>query len=107
MLTEGFQEEQIKKFVEEVNQKEYNKMNKALRRLKIYLDPEQRLLIKASDHLKMAVEMRKILRYWINFSNNRVQWVRADMQEAFRRWANNDIARAIQLDRDDFRTLLY
>ncbi len=33
---------------------------------------ENKLLIKAFDHLRMAVAFRKLMRYWLNFSNNRV-----------------------------------
>ena len=56
-------------------------------------------MIKAFDHFAMAIKMRKILRYWLNFSNNRVQHVKADMQEAFRKWALGDSSQAIALDR--------
>jgi len=63
------------------------------------LDPKRKLMIKAFDHFAMAIKMRKILRYWLNFSNNRVQHVKADMQEAFRKWALGDSSQAIALDR--------
>jgi len=52
-------------------------------------------MLKTFDHLAMAIKMRKMLRYWLTFSNNRVQHVKADMQEAFRKWANGDISNAI------------
>lgn len=55
--------------------------------------------MKAFDHLKMAIVMRKVLRYWLNFSNNRVEHIKADMQDAFRRWANGDSNKAIALDK--------
>lgn len=48
------------------------------------------------------------MRYWLNFSNNRVQHVKADMLEAFRKLAISDSNRAIQLDRanvDELRTI--
>jgi hypothetical protein len=39
----------------------------------------------------MIIAFRKIMRHWLIFSNNRVQWVKADMQEAFNRWNMGDI----------------
>lgn len=80
-------------------------MNKGFKRMQVYLDPKKRLLIKIFDHFKMAVKIRKILRYWVNFSNNRVQWVKADMQEAFRKWAQGDSQRAMDLDRKNYAYL--
>lgn len=38
------------------------------------------------------------MRYWLNFSNNRVQHVKADMQDAYRKLAISDNNRSMQLD---------
>lgn len=98
MKTEGYPEEQIKRIVEEVKEKETHKIRQCIARWQIFNNPEKRLQIKAFDHFATAIKMRKILRYWLNFSNNRVVHVKADMQEAFRKWALGDSSRAIQLD---------
>jgi hypothetical protein len=90
MKSECFPDEQIKKIVDEVNEKEAHKIHKTIQRWKVFQDPKMKLMIKAFDHFAMAIKMRKILRYWLNFSNNRVQHVKADMQEAFRKWALGD-----------------
>ena len=105
MKSEGYPPEQIKRIVEDVHEKEIYKMNKGFKRMQVYLDPKKRLLIKIFDHFRMAVKIRKILRYWVNFSNNRVQWVKADMQEAFRKWAQGDSQRAMDLDRKNYAYL--
>jgi hypothetical protein len=47
--------------------------------------------MKALDHWIMIIKFRKLMRHWLIFSNNRVQWVKADMQEAFGKWRMGDI----------------
>ena len=95
MIDEGYPEEQIKRVIEEVEITNENRLHKAVCRMKVYNDHKKCLQIKAFDHLKMAVTMRKVLRYWLTFSNNRVQHVKCDLQEAFRKWANGDINKAM------------
>ena len=105
MRTQGFPEEQIKRLLDQVGQTEFNKIHKSICRWKVYGNPKKRLMIKAFDHLRMAIKMRKVLRYYLNFSNNRVQHVKADMQDAFRKWALGDSSQAIGLDRKDIEYL--
>jgi hypothetical protein len=38
------------------------------------------------------------MRHWLIFSNNRVQWVKADMMEAFSKWRQGDVQIAVNLD---------
>lgn len=80
-------------------------MHKAMTRWKIGRNPEKRLLFKAFDHLVLAIKFRKAMRYWLNYSNNRVQHVKADMLEAFRKMAISDNTRARQLDCKNIETL--
>jgi len=35
--------------------------------------------MKVLDHWIMIIKFRKLMRHWLIFSNNRVQWVKADM----------------------------
>lgn len=74
-------------------------MNKGLCRWKLAAQPGSKLIIKAFDHWKMMIALRKIMRHWLNYSNNRVQFGKADMQEAFSRWRTGDVRMAIALDR--------
>jgi len=98
MRSEGYPEEQIKAIVKEVNFNELNKMRKVACRWKLLSTEENKLMMKAFDHLKMIIELRKIMRHWLNFSNNRVEYVKADMQEAFWRWRTGDLQIACHLD---------
>lgn len=99
MKDEGLTPEHIKLVCERSNELQYNRIDKAIKRWKISGNPEKRLMIKAFDHLKMAIQIRKMLRYYLNFCNNRVTHVKADVQDAFRKWATGDNSKAIQLDR--------
>lgn len=105
MKLEGYTPEQIKTVCERANDVQYNRIEKAIKRWKISGDPNKRLLIKAFDHLKMAIQIRKMLRYYLTFCNNRVTHVKADVQDAFRKWACGDNLKAIQLDRLPFEDL--
>lgn len=46
---------------------------------------------KAFDQWKKYVHMKKLFRYWLNYSNRRVQYVKSDMASAFDRWKHYDI----------------
>ena len=72
MKSEGYPDEQIKRAFEEVQASQHNRIHKCFCRLKVFGDPKKKLMIKAFDHFAMAIKMRKMLRYWLNFSNNRV-----------------------------------
>mmetsp|Transcript_28123 Transcript_28123/g.42537 ORF Transcript_28123/g.42537 Transcript_28123/m.42537 type:complete len:236 (+) Transcript_28123:317-1024(+) len=98
MRSEGFPDELIKVIVEDVNSGEMNKMKKVAMRWKLLGSSDGKLMMKAFDHLKMIIELRKIMRHWLIFSNNRVEYVKADMQEAFSRWRSGDVHRAMDLD---------
>ena len=76
MRTEGYPEAQIKRIMDEVNEKELRKLSWCVTRWSYSADSkhkvDNRLTIKAFDHLKMAIKFRKLMRHWLNFSNNRV-----------------------------------
>jgi long-subunit acyl-CoA synthetase (AMP-forming) len=76
---------------EYVNEEELSKINKGVCRWKSLTDPNVKLQMKALDHWIMIIKFRKLMRHWLIFSNNRVQWVKADMQEAFGKWRMGDI----------------
>lgn len=86
MKEEGFTAEQVKEWAQHAHDTELAKIRKGGLRWMMWGKPNSKLLIKAFDHLKMMVEFRKIMRHWLIFSNNRVQWVKADMMEAFGKW---------------------
>jgi len=79
MKSEGYTPEQIKGMKEYVNEEELAKINKGICRWKSITDPNVKLQIKALDHWIMINKFRKIMKHWLIFSNNRVQWVKADM----------------------------
>jgi len=60
----------------EVNEKELRKLSWCVTRWRYSSNDKKRvdnrLTIKAFDHLKMAITFRKLMRHWLNFSNNRV-----------------------------------
>jgi hypothetical protein len=91
MRSEGYTPEQIKEMKEYVNEEENSKINKGVCRWRSLTDPNVKLQIKALDHWIMIIKFRKLMRHWLIFSNNRVQWVKADMQEAFSKWRMGDI----------------
>jgi len=74
-------------------------MHKGLSRWKLAGKPGNKLLIKAFDHWKKRNALRKIMKHWLNFSSNKVQWAKADMQEAFNRWRYGDLKAKVDLDR--------
>jgi len=79
MQNEGFTPEHIKQLTEDVDKLEKEKINFCISRWHNCRDPKKRLLIKAFDHFRLAIKFRKVLRYWLNFSNNRVKHVQADI----------------------------
>ncbi len=97
MRSEGFPDELIKVIAQDVNSGEMNKMRKVAMRWKLLGSSDGKPLMKAFDHLRMITELRKIMRHGLIFSNNRVEYVKADMQEAFSRWRNVDLQRATHL----------
>mmetsp|Transcript_2768 Transcript_2768/g.4733 ORF Transcript_2768/g.4733 Transcript_2768/m.4733 type:complete len:148 (-) Transcript_2768:325-768(-) len=58
------------------------------------------------DHWKMINALKKIFKHWLIFSNNRIQYVKADMQEVFSRWRMGDLKMACELDRQPLKYLL-
>ena len=79
MVTEGYPPEQIKKIVENVDIDNQRRLQMVQKRWKMYSDPEKRIQIKAFDHFSMAIKMRKMLKYWLSFSNNRVTPIKSDL----------------------------
>lgn len=92
MRSEGYPEEQVKRIVTECHEGELQKMRKLAMRWKQLSVPNGKLVLKALDHWKMINGMRKLFKYWMNFSNNRVQYVQADMQDAFQKWRQGDLS---------------
>lgn len=45
---------------------------------------------KAFDQWKQYVHLKKLFRYWLNYSNQRAQHIKSDMAIAFDRWKNYD-----------------
>ena len=62
--------------------------------------------MKAFDHWKMAIACRKMMRYQLAYSSNRVSFGKADMQEAFIRWRDGDARISGALDRQPREYLL-
>lgn len=91
MKEEGFTAESIKSCCEMVHDTELAKIRKGGLRWLLLNKPDSKLLIKVFDHWKMIIALRKIMRHWLIFSNNRVQWVKADMMEAFSKWRQGDV----------------
>lgn len=86
MKSEGFPPEHIKACAEMVHDTELAKIRKGGMRWMLMNKPDSKLVIKVFDHWKMVIAFRKVMRHWLIFSNNRVQWVKADMMEAFSKW---------------------
>jgi len=105
MREEGFTAEAVKECAQFAHDTELAKIRKGGLRWLMWGKPNSNLLIKAFDHLKMVVQFRKIMRHWLIFSNNRVQWVKADMMEAFSKWRQGDVQVAVNLERQPLEYL--
>ena len=77
--SEGVPEEEIRRILQDLNQNELGKIDKGLRRWRMAGKAEGKLLIKAFDHWRMLIATRMMMKRLLNFSNNRVQWAKADM----------------------------
>lgn len=108
MRSESYPEELIKKIVERAQDYQTGRLRKGVlrwRAVSLENTEETKLKIKAFDFLRMLVEHRKVMRHWLIFSNNRVQWGKADMQEVWQKWRVGDTQRAAGLEERDFKSL--
>ena len=65
-------------------------MLKGLRRMQHY-NEELYVMPKAFDRWRQYVHMKKLFRYWLNYTNQRTQYIKSDMAAAFNKWKNYDI----------------
>ena len=84
MREEHYTPEEIAAKVEHV--KEYNRflLNNHIKKLQ--LPKEKRGIIKILNQLRSFVHTRKLFKYYLNYSNNSLQYARADMYWAFNKW---------------------
>lgn len=98
MRSEGYPEELIKQKVGEAQERQTARLRYGALRWRLASNGDAQLKIKALDHWKLMIALRKLMRHWLIVGNNRVQWGKADMQEAFGRWRLGDAERAGALD---------
>lgn len=98
MRSEGMPEELIKKTVQRACDLQSHRLKYGVLRWRLAGDPDSKLKIKVLDHWKMMIKLRMLMKYWLIVGNNRTQWVKADMQEAFHKWRLGDSKRAKAFD---------
>ena len=99
MREEGYTEEEVRDKQRHVNDLQVARMNLAYRRWRHWGTPGGRLMMKAYDHLRLLTGYRKLMRFQLMVCNNRVAFMKADMQAAFNKWREADSLRAAALNR--------
>jgi len=56
---------------------------------------------KAFDRWRQYVNMRKLFRYWLEYINNRSEYIKSDMAVAFDRWKHYHVKSRTTLERRD------
>ena len=65
------------------------------------IPPVKRMMNQYFDHWRMAIKMKKLMRYHLNKCNNQVMPIKCDLMQAFRKWKNSDFIFQNYLDRTD------
>lgn len=98
MRSEGIPEEVIRTMAKKACDLQMDRMRYAVTRFRLYNDPTAKMKMKIFDHWKLMIKFRMAMKHWLVFGNNRVQWVKADIQEAFNKWRMGDQKRAQAFD---------
>ena len=98
MRSEGFPEEKVKALAARACSLQTDRLQYGVLRWRLAGNPDAKLKIKVLDHWKMIIKLRKLMKYWLIVGNNRTQWVKADMQDAFHKWRLGDSKRAQAFD---------
>lgn len=99
MRMEGYPEEEVRAKAAQINQLGYDRIHLAIARFQKGREADGRLLQKAFDHLRLMVKFRKLMKYQLGVCNNRVQYMKADLQQAFNKWRQSDTLRAASLNK--------
>ena len=87
MKKEGFTDRQIDEIANKGQDKGDSILKKAIGRWKVHSkDQDGYLQTKMFDRWRQYVHMRKIVKYWLNFIENRQQVVKSDLSHAFNKW---------------------
>ena len=90
MKDEGFTQRQIDEMTNKGQRKGDAILRKAIGRWKTFSSgPDGYLQTKMFDRWRQYVHMRKIVKYWLNFIENRQQLVKSDLSYAFNKWKHS------------------
>lgn len=99
MRNEGYTEEEVRDKVRHVNDIQIARMKMAECRWRHAGTTDGKLMMKAFDHLRLLTGYRKLMKFELMICNNRVAFMKADMQSAFNKWRESDSLRAAALNR--------
>ena len=86
MTSEGFTPNQINEITERASEKGLELINKSIGRWKNWNGSDDYLKPKMFDRWRRYVQMRKIVKYWLDFITNRQQHQKSDMSHCFNKW---------------------
>jgi hypothetical protein len=89
MRDEGYHEKEIEQVLKCGVVDKKGLILKAINRMKHYND-DLYVVPKAFDQWKRYIHMKKLFRYWLNYSNQRAQYIKSDLARAFDVWKHYD-----------------
>lgn len=88
MESEKFTKEEIAEWMERVNATNEHQMMKLCKRLKI--PKGDRIMTRAFDHWVFWIKIKRLFKYHMRSSNDRLEPVKCDLRWAFNMWKLND-----------------
>ena len=87
MKDEGFKQGEIDDIEHDADKKSLEKMAKVVGRWKHYTYEDDKYLIpKMFDRWRQWIQLRKIVKHWLDFIGNKQNNTKADLQHAFGKW---------------------
>ena len=86
MASEGFTEHQIEDVAQRAGDKGLELLRRSIGRWKCWNGTDDYLKPKMFDRWRRFVQMRRIVKHWLNFLTNRQQHVKADLGHCFNKW---------------------